>query len=216
MVSYGGPQPLGKYESEVTAALGTGIAFSDKPRISELGWYGRYRIGLTPKFDIGAEGLGFLYSNNWTITGKLSARYTVVRWFRIDLGAGMGDNSYGRSVNGDVGLTFGSDRQDWTWNPYGTLRYGFGYGIKGTELRPTINELNLGSPANAHTVMVNIGAQAKLNRFVRMTFEGGIGRVIPIGFPGATIPYLSAGFSFRIPGPKYKVPGKFRVPVESE
>lgn len=168
-----------------------------------MAWFSRFRFGVSDKMDIGAEALGFRYNNNLNLTGKASVRYSFKPWLRADIGGGMGDNSYGRSINGDVGLTFGAARNDRTWNPYGTLRYGFAYGLQGTGLKPALEGVKLGRLVNSHTIMLNIGAQAKLVPYVYFLAEAGFGEFFPIGQPSGTIIYLSGGFSFRLPRKKY-------------
>ena len=168
-----------------------------------MGWFGRFRFGVTDKMDIGVEGMGFRFDNNFNLMGKGSIRYSFKPWLRADIGAGMGDNAYGRSINGDVGLTLGTAK-DRVWNPYGTLRYGFGYGLKGTGLKPALEGVELGQLTNSHTVMLNIGAEAELIPYLYFLAEAGVGQVIPVGQRSATIIYLSGGFSFRLPNGKLR------------
>ncbi|MCB9187548.1 MAG: hypothetical protein H6601_12490 [Flavobacteriales bacterium] len=201
MVSFGGSRPVGKYVPELTAASGAGLSLSDKPRGSEMAWYSRFRFGITDKMDIGAEAMGFRFQNNLNLSGKISARYSFKPWLRADIGAGMGDNAYGRSVNGDVGITFGTAK-DRVWNPYGTLRYGFAYGLKGTGLKPALEGVELGRLLNSHTFMLNVGAEAKLIPYIYFLAELGFGQVFPVGQRNAAIIYLSGGFSFRLPRKK--------------
>jgi len=192
MVTMGGPETAGKGTVELAAASGAGIGVFDKAEISEHAWYGRIRQGIGPRLDLGVEALGFELEGRRTVTAKLSARYRIFHNVRIDGGLGVGDNSLGSGVNGDLGVVVGTVRPDRFADVYGALRYGFSHGIAGSVLDPE-GARGLGRPANSNTVMLCIGTQMRISPKVRLMWEFGYGRMFPRGSDPGTLAYLGCG-----------------------
>lgn len=197
MVTFGGPEVSGKGVTELVGAAGTGISFFDENEIAEHGWFGRVRHGVSERWDIGADVFGYSFENRTAMSAKLSARYQLMPRIRLDGGIGLGDDSRGRSINGDLGLTIGTVRPDRVWDVYGSVRYGYAHGIAGSLISPETAEVT--APLHVTTVMLNLGAQARLTPHLRLVAETGLGQLFPSSGGHGAVLYLGAGMMLRLP-----------------
>ncbi|MCF8257071.1 MAG: hypothetical protein K9J06_05935 [Flavobacteriales bacterium] len=203
MVTFGGPQVTGKGVTEAVGAAGAGISFFEENEIAEHAWFGRVRQGINERWDIGIDLLGYTFEKRVSVSGKVSARYQLMSRVRLEGGIGIGDDSQGRSVNGDFGLTIGTVRPDRVWDVYGTVRYGYAHGYAGSTLDSKAAE-GLIAPVHVSTVMLNLGAQARVTPHVRFIFEAGVGHLFPShGLHGAVL-YLGGGLMLRVPWRKWE------------
>ena len=197
LMTFGGPQTTIKGSSDAAIGVGSGAALFKDAHTPGQGWFGRYKYGLSEKWDIGIDALGFSYSDKYTFTAKLAARYQLHQKFRLEAGIGVADDSNGKSINGDFGLTFGSVSSVKVWNYYTTLRIAYAKGLPG-------NILSLGSssssdaPSDAAFAILNLGTQAKISDNMKFIFEGGYGFIFPIGHPNGQTFYVSCGLLFNL------------------
>jgi hypothetical protein len=105
LVTFGGPKTTEKGTSEAAIAMGTGFALFENAHSGGLGWFGRYKYGFGDKFDLGIDALGVVHSDKGTLTAKLAGRYQVRDNLRLEAGLGVADDSDGKSLNSDLGLT---------------------------------------------------------------------------------------------------------------
>ena len=108
LVTYGGPKTTEKGTSEVAIAMGTGFALFENAHSGGQGWFGRYKYGIDDKFDIGVDAVGIVRSDKGTLTAKLAGRYQVEEDLRLEGGIGVADDSDGKGLNSDLGLTWGT------------------------------------------------------------------------------------------------------------
>ena len=134
MITFGGPQTTEQKTSETALGLGTGGVFFDNTKSFGNGWFGRYKYGLGKKLDLGIDGMSIIYSDKRTFSAKVVSRYMLKEDIRIEGGVGLSDDSNGKSINGDMGLTCGSINNDRPWNYYFTIRIGMAKGYPGNIL----------------------------------------------------------------------------------
>lgn len=194
LVTFGGPAVVDTSHSEVGLAVGTGVAMFPGAHSGGQGWFGRYKRGIAPNFDLGVDAVGIVRSDKGTLTGKLVGRYQAAKNIRLEVGLGLADDSDGKSVNGDAAITFGTVRET-TWNYYGSLRLGAAKGYPGDILFGGSGDQ---SPVNALFPIVNLGTQAKVAANERFIFEGGFGYIFPEQHGTGTLIYLSCGLLFDI------------------
>ncbi len=194
LVTFGGPAVLDTSKSEVGLAVGTGFALFPGAHSGGQGWFGRYKRGIAPNFDLGIDAIGIVRNDKGTLTAKLAGRYQASKNIRLEAGLGLADDSDGKSVNGDVAVTFGTVRET-TWNYYASLRLGAAKGYPGDVLFGAGGDQ---APANALFPIVNLGTQAKVAANERFIFEGGFGYIIPEHETAAPTIYLSCGLLFDI------------------
>lgn len=205
MVTYGGPETTKKGTSETVIALGTGNADFLGSHSSGTGWFGRYKYGLSNKFDIGIDAIGFKYSDKSTLTAKIAARYQLQPHFRLEAGIGGADDTKGKSLNCDLGLTGGTIPKDKNWNLYYTLRFGYANGFPGNVFTfDGSSEDDTVAPLNNCLALLNIGTQGKVSDNIKFIWEAGYGYLFPEGKGTTRIVYLSCGLLFNIGSIKNK------------
>ena len=198
MVTFGGPKTTGKGTSETVLAAGTGAALFSGAHSGGLGWFGRYKYGLSDKWDIGVDAISFSHSDKYCFTAKFAPRYQLSSNFRLEGGIGGADDSYGKSLNCDIGITWGTINQK-TWNYYSTLRIGYAHGYPGNILfEGNSNEGDTTAPANTYIALLNIGTQGKIIEKMDFIFEGGYGYIFPKGNGTGIAVYISCGILFKI------------------
>jgi hypothetical protein len=162
-----------------------------------IGWFGRYKYGLCEKFDLGIDAIGFAHSDNSTFTTKLTARYQLRKNLRLEGGIGVADDSDGKSVNSDLGLTLGTPENENPWNTYATLRFGYAMGLPGNAVFSD-DESDSIAPPDAGIVILNIGRQGRINGNMKFIFEGGWGYIYPYNHEPGVALYLACGMLFNI------------------
>jgi len=188
MITFGGPQTTDKGTSETALGLGSGAALFQGAHAVGQGWFGRYKFGLSDRWDIGIDVIGFSHSDKYCTTAKAAARYRLNPHFRLEGGLGAADDSFGKSINGDIGLTWGTLNELKPWNLYSTFRVGYAYGFPGDTT----------APPNTSIVLVNVGTQGKISDKMNFIFEGGYGYLFPKGKDTGTIICIACGIMFKI------------------
>jgi hypothetical protein len=192
LVTYGGPKIVEKSHSEVGLAVGTGVALFPDAHAGGHGWFTRYKYGIAPDFDFGIDALGVVRNDKGTFSAKLAVRYQVLDNLRLESGIGVADDSDGKSLNGDIGITWGTIRGK-TWNYYTSIRLGASKGYPGD-----IYGSGDKAPADALFPILNLGVLGKIAENQRFIFEGGYGYIIPRGNKAGPMFYLSCGLLFDI------------------
>ena len=201
MMTYGGPQTTMKGTSDAAIALGTGVALFQEGHAPGQGWFGRYKYGLNNKWDLGIDAVGFSHSELFTFTTKVAVRYQLCPNFRLEGGLGAADDSNGKSINSDFGLTWGTISKERAWNYYASLRTGYAKGFAGNSVLNGSYSLSSSDtlvPPDAIITLLNIGAQGKVNSNINFIFEGGYGFIYPQGHKHGQTFYISCGLLFNI------------------
>lgn len=200
-MTYGGPATTPKKSSEAVVAVGTGLALFDRAHSGSTGYFGRYKYGLSDKFDFGVDIYGGSRSDGGTLAAKLATRYQLSHKTRLEFAIGAADDSEGKSVNSDFAFTIGTQKEK-PWNYYSSLRVAYAKGIRGnaivlpgqtkTEGNDTI------APPNTSFALLNLGAQGKISKNQKILFEGGYGYIFPVGKRAGPGFYVSIGLLFQI------------------
>jgi len=199
MLTYGGPQTTTRGTSDAAVALGTGVALFQEGHSPGQGWFGRYKYGLSDKWDIGIDAIGLSHSDLFTFTTKIATRYQVHPNLRLEGGVGVADDSNGKSINSDLGLTWGTDSKEKVWNYYASLRAGYAKGFAGNSFAQGKSPSNdTVAPSDAAIALLNLGTQGKVNSNINFIFEGGYGFIFPKGYRHGQAIYLSCGLLFNI------------------
>lgn len=201
MVTYGGPETTEAGKSEAVLAFGTGVALFEGAHAGAQGWFGRYKYGIGPRTDLGLDVLGANRNDGLFLSLKAAARYQLKERLRFEAGIGVADDSDGKSINGDVALTFGTVK-DKNWNHYSSFRLGYAKGYPGDAIFSDSTPLpeDMIAPPDAIIGLLNIGAEGKVSDNQTFIFEGGYGYVFPEGEDRGPVFYLSAGLRFIIGG----------------
>ena len=174
LVTFGGPETVVRGHSEVALAVGSGGILYPQAHATGHAWFGRWRYGVTDRLDCGVDVLGVQHSDNGTLTAKAALRYGLLPHLRVEVGAGAADDSLGKSLNGEVGVTTGTRRPDATWNYYTSFRIGAARGFRGDAC---CNSGATGdvAPPNSLIAVGGVGAAGRVTNGVRFVIEGGHG-----------------------------------------
>ncbi|HKP94206.1 MAG TPA: hypothetical protein VJ385_00480 [Fibrobacteria bacterium] len=194
LATFGGPKVVGKSQSETAIAIGSGAILFDSAHGTGLGGFVRYKYGISRTFDLGMDAIGYERNGKSGLTAKLAGRLQSSPRTRVEGGIGVADDSDGKSLNGDIGMTIGTDGNG-PWNFYSSLRLGAAKGYPG-KLIGTGEEAG----ADAWFPLANFGAAGRVSGNQRFVFEGGFGYVFPENIKPAPMFYLSAGLLFVIAG----------------
>ena len=169
----GGPVTAPPGGAEVALGAGSGASLFPGAHGTGHGWFGRYRYGLSERFDLGIDLLGAQYGAAGTLTGKLALRYRLRPHWRIEGGLGVADDSHGKSANVDLGLTVGSLRLDRWWNYYGAVRVAGAHGYPG-------NLVGSGDtvPPDDAVFIGTVGASIRIQPNIHFVVEGGYGAIV--------------------------------------
>lgn len=199
LVTFGGPEITPKNTSEVALGVGTGVALFDKAHTGAQGWFGRYKYGLSDKFDFGIDIVGANRNDGLFLSTKLASRYQLNKKSRLELGIGVADDSDGKSLNGDIAYTMGTVK-DKSWNYYSSLRLGYAKGVP-PNFVVLPGQSQLGDsipPPNTFFALLNIGAQGEISKNQKFIFEGGYGYIFPKGERRGPAFFVSVGLLFNI------------------
>lgn len=196
-VTYGGPETTPEAQSEVGLALGTGATLFEDGHSGGMGYLLRYKYGVSKNYDIGVDAIGITRSDKGTFTAKLANRYRLNENWRLEGAIGIADDSEGKSLNGDVAITWGTLPgilpEQKAWNLYSSLRLGAAKGYPG-------NIFGSGEevPSDALFTMLNLGTQASVTENHKFIFEGGYGYIFPEDGKSGPAIYVSGGMLFYI------------------
>ena len=199
MLTYGGPKTTEAGKSEAVLAFGTGVALFEGAHTGAQGWFGRYKYGIGEKTDLGLDILGAKRNEGLYLSIKAATRYQLKDRIRIEIGAGVADDSDGKSINGDAALTIGTIK-DKDWNYYSSVRLGYAKGYRGDAIFADQTPLaeDMIAPPDATIGLLNLGAEGRISENQSFVFEGGYGYVFPEGEDRGPVFYVSAGLRFLI------------------
>lgn len=193
MVTFGGPETTPHGQSEVGLGIGSGAVLFEGAHSGGIGYLLRYKYGLTEKYDLGVDAIGVARADKSTYTIKVANRYQLSPNWRLEGGIGVADDSDGKSLNGDAGITWGTLAENKPWNFYSTFRLGAAKGYPG-DLFGEGEE----APPNTLFTILNLGTQANISTHQKFIFEGGYGYIFPDGEKAGPIIYLSGGLLFYV------------------
>jgi hypothetical protein len=189
MLAYGGPATAPHGGAELGLGVGAAAALFEGGHSGGQGWFTRWRHGLGESTDLGIDLAGFKYSDKGTLTGKLALRNRVGRHWRFESGLGAADDSQGKSVSAELGITWGTVTPH-TWNYYASFRAA---GVLGLNLDDA-------EPPDALFVGATVGTQATILANQHFIFEGGGGLIAPRAADVGGALIVSAGLQFRVGG----------------
>jgi hypothetical protein len=175
VATLGGPATAPPGASELALAVGSGSARFPGGSSGGLGWMTRWRHSLVEDFDLGVDVMGVDRQSKMTITGKGALRIRLVENMRLELGLGAANDSDGKSLGADVALIGGTVNAIRVWNFYGGVR-GLGALSVTVDERPN-DETGVDRSPSALLYLAIFGAQARLDDWATIVFEGGVGRV---------------------------------------
>ncbi|HZV12611.1 MAG TPA: hypothetical protein VFA55_05305, partial [Candidatus Kapabacteria bacterium] len=147
--------------------------------------------------DLGADVTGITHSDKGTLTLKAAARYQLATYARLEAGIGAADDSYGKSLNGDLALTVGTRNELSPWNFYTSLRLMRAQGYPGNILNGG-SANDSGAPPNTSFILVNLGTTARISQNQKFFFEGGYGYIFPDHQASGPGLFIGAGMLFDI------------------
>jgi hypothetical protein len=182
LFTFGGPAtvPRGEYEAAFAGGFG-GILFGCTHKLGS-GWFGRWRRGLTDRFDLGTDFEVIQHNDKGTATAKIAARYQLTKHLRLEMGIGGADDSDGKSLNSDLGITVGTT-SDRPVNHFASLRVAaargypgnvccFGGGGAGSDVGGT------NVPPGNYLLLGSLGRTARISDNARFVYEFGFGGVL--------------------------------------
>jgi hypothetical protein len=196
-MTFGGPETSGRGHSTIGLGAGTGVSLFPQAHQGGLGWFGRWRLGLTDRLDLGLDVLGAQYADMGAFTGKLALRGRIHRLVSLEVGAGGDDDSRVRSVHADGAVIAGGELPGSRWSLYGAAR------VAGAIAVTSNVEGDSGETLFPHAVFAfgTLGAAARLSDWARFIAEAGMGY---IGVAGGGLPrdglgiYVGVGVLFRL------------------
>src|ERR1035437_8726951 len=104
-----GPGTTPARANEVAFAAGAWGNLFPAPCAHETGvnWFGRWDLGLTHRLDWGFDFQGTEHSSFQSLSATMTARYELLKNLRLETGIGLGDDTEGKSLTGEVGATMG-------------------------------------------------------------------------------------------------------------
>ncbi|MGH1364637.1 MAG: hypothetical protein ACRBF0_13835 [Calditrichia bacterium] len=199
LFTYGGPKTTKHKTSEAAIAVGTGVALFEGAHSGAHGWFGRYKYGLGEKTDLGIDFMGIIRQDEGAMALKLAHRYQLANHIRLETGFGAADDSDGKSLGADLGLTAGTLRNK-PWNFYSTLRVAVAKGYPGD----IVFSDGMGSdedsvaPPDTWFTLLNLGAEGQIDDRQRFIFEVGYGYLFPYNSKRTPAFYFSSGLIFSI------------------
>ncbi|SRR5579871_4011748 len=196
LATFGGPETVPAGQSEAGLAVGTGFSLFPSGHDGGDAWFGRWRQGLGDRFDLGLDVMGLRYSDKGSLTLKLAGRYGLDPHWRLEAGIGTADDSNGRSLNAELGITLGTVGAEKPWNYYTSLRFAGAHGFPGGFFGSGDS-----APPDDAMVLGAIGASGRISDNERFIIEGGYGLSVVDGQGGnnpGQLVYLGTGLQFFI------------------
>ena len=200
MITGGGPQTIAKKHVETAIATGTGVALFEGAHAGGHGWLGRWRYGLNDQFDLGADIMGVQHASRGTFTLKIAGRYRASPVTRLEAAFGAADDSNGKSLHAELGLTMGRIQEDRFWNRYISFRIAGAKGFAGDVIfsdGPSLSEDKI-APPDALFSLVNIGSTGRISDNQQFFIEGGFGYIFPKQEDPGPMIYWGVGLLFDI------------------
>jgi hypothetical protein len=160
------------------------------------GWLGRWRYGLGDGFDLGVDVMGVQHADEGTMDFKLAARYLLNDHLRLEAGLGGADDSLGKSLNMEVGLTLGTNRPERSWDYYSSVRVAGAQGFPGNIIG---GGPDTAAPPDDLLIVVGLGAEGRISATGRFVGEFGIGPAFVQGNSEVGVVfYFGAGLVFDV------------------
>ena len=193
--TFGGPATVPSGSTELAFGAGAWGNLFPKPCQHDTGmsWFGRWRRGLGDRFDIGIDFQGEEHNSNQNLCFNGAMRYRVLKDLRLEGGWGIGDDTEGKSMNGEVGATAGVPVGNDVWGPYISVRLAAAHGYAGRSFAGS----NI--PAGALVPMAIFGTTARINDNMKWVFEGGAGGILSREHPhvGEYV-FIAVGLDFTV------------------
>lgn len=175
VLTFGGPGTVSPGGNELGLGAGAFGNLFPAPCAHDTGidWFGRWRHGLTDRFDLGVDFLGLEHSSDQALSVKLAARYEILKNLRLETGFGFGDDTKGKSLTAEVGATVGIPGLAKNWGGYASLRLAGAHGLAG-------NLFGIGTtvPPGALVPMASFGVSPHISRNAKWILEGGGGAIL--------------------------------------
>jgi hypothetical protein len=174
VLTFGGPATVPSGATELAVGAGAWGSLFQRPCQHDTGvlWFGRWRRGLTNRLDVGLDFQGEEHASNQNLCFNAELRYRVLGDLRLEAGYGIGDDTEGKSTNGQFGLTTGVPVGNDVWGPYISVRLAAAHGYPGRSFAGS----NI--PAGALVPMAIFGTTARINENMKWVFEGGAGGIL--------------------------------------
>ncbi len=180
LATLGGPETVAPGEGELTLAGGGGfVNLENRDPDDGAGFGGRFAYGIGEDLDIGADVLWVDRGDfNAYFGAKIFGRTMLAENVRLEAGLGMIDDSDLDALGGDIGLTFGSTKDE-TINFYASPRYAFSIGYEDGELfSGSVSDVaDVPEVPNTHTLLLSLGAQLELHPRYQLLLEAGHGYI---------------------------------------
>jgi len=174
VLTFGGPATLASGSTELAVAGGAWGSLFQKPCYHDTGalWFGRWRRGITDRLDVGLDFQGEEHAANQNLCFNGELRYRILNDLRLEVGYGVGDDTEGKSLNGQAGFTVGIPVGNDVWGPYISARAALVHGYPGRSFAGS----NI--PAGATVPLMTFGTTARVNENIKWAFEGGVGAIL--------------------------------------
>ena len=200
MITGGGPRTISKNHSETAIAVGTGVALFDGAHAGGDAWLGRWRYGLSDRLDIGADVMGAQHADRGTFTLKVAGRYQSSAYSRLEAAFGAADDSNGKSLHAELGITIGKIQEDRFWNRYISFRLAGAKGYPGdaifSDQTPLVEDQI--APPDALFSLINMGTTGRISSNQHFFIEAGFGYIFPAKEEPGPIIYWGVGILFDI------------------
>ncbi len=194
VLAFVGPGTTPAKANEVAFAAGAWGNLFPAPCAHETGvdWFGRWNLGLTQRLDWGFDFQGAEHSSFQSFSATTTARYELLKNLRVETGIGMGDDTEGKSLTGQVGATMGfpgGGRNG--WSPYASVRLAATRGRSGRPFAAS------NVPPGAIVPMASVGASARVSDNMQWVIEGGGGGILSREHLAAgAFVYVAVGLDF--------------------
>jgi hypothetical protein len=196
VLAFGGQGTVPARGNELGFAAGAYGNLFPSPCAHETGvdWFGRWRSGLSNRFDLGVDFQGGEHSSYQVLAVELAARYQLLEKLRLEGGIGVGDDTEGKSLNAEVGATMPVRQFGKSWDSYASVRLAGAHGYAGSAFGIGTNV-----PPGAIVPMGSFGATAHVAENMRWIFEAGGGGILSREHLNAGMfVYVSVGLNFMV------------------
>lgn len=189
---FGGPETAPEHGSLVGLGVGSGAELFPQGHSGGHGWIGRWRYGISEQVDAGIDVLGVQRMDRMAFMGKGAVRIRIADYARVDVGLGAVDDSFGKSIGGDLGIVIGTVDTASPWNYY-----------CGLQTAGAVSVTNQDELPSTFYLLGIAGTAARPVPWMSLIFEGGMGPIVVDGHGDIGLGlYLGAGMLFNIPPTK--------------
>lgn len=178
MLTLGGPATVKPGESEALLAATTDATLFQCTHKPDLGWFTGWRRGLTDRWDVGVDFVSLQHNDKSTASAKITARYRVSKRLRLEAGFGGADDSEGKTLNADFGITTGTLHQG-PRNYFASVRIAAARGYPGNvccfgEGKATDNNI----PPDNYRILGSVGSTMRISENAKLLYQFGFGGVL--------------------------------------